>query len=466
MKLLSREDTKNIDDAVVPSDCSQDELIDQVGRCLAQWVEPYIGISGKVLFLVGPGNNGKDALALKEQLGSKIRTGEAVYWNDLQKASSLNLHEYECIVDGFFGTGLDRPLSDELQVFIDKINRLPAQKVAIDVPSGLDANTGQILGQCFKADHTLTVAAPKRGLFLLPGLECCGEIHSIRVEPLQKQLALYHCNTRALPQYNFKALAPNSSSHKYNRGHVAVALSEEFPGAALMTAYAAQAAGAGYVNVLCPKNLLALCQIQHPTLVFKPYSNDQELVERIENENYHTLVIGAGWRRNFNDLKFQLQEEKIYIFDGGFLEAGLLKQPEIKNHKNLILTPHSGELSRICSTTDRCKWDMVQELVQEFSGVILAKGYDTLVAQRGRKVWLTSWNSPSLAVAGSGDILAGIVAAFSTKMDSCMQATLWAVDAHRRLAFEHSESLTPWRLIQKIEDILNSSDSNSPFEWE
>lgn len=477
MKLLSREEVKKIDQQVVHSGQPQAALIETVGAKLSQWLHPKIASENKVLVLMGPGHNGDDAAVVHRRLrhhvqqlvglrigdsnSSFLHSEEQLY--DLDNYSSLNFDDFDWIIDGLFGTGLTRELSPEIQDLIDDINMSSATKVAIDIPTGLDCNTGEIHGIALQADHTLTIAAPKRGLYLLPGRDFCGEIHCLEVNALNQVVNLKEIATHSLPRFDYIGLRPLRRHHKYNRGQVSVTMSEDFPGASLMVAYSAQHAGAGYVQVYAPAHLLNQLQIQHPTLVFIAYKSQSDLGHSIQHDKSQSVVLGSGWKQFPEDFKWSYLEEKTIVLDGGSLSPQIFQATQKFAHR-CVMTPHSGELRRIMGDAPDCKWDLVQALLKKWEGVVVAKGHDTIIGQGANRRWITTWNSSSLATAGSGDILAGIVAAFLAQGFPPQQAACLAVDAHRRLASHHPVCISPSTLLARIEDVLNLPEQSNEEE--
>jgi hydroxyethylthiazole kinase-like uncharacterized protein yjeF len=381
----------------------------------------------------------------------------------LETDHQLPLHDFHWIIDGLFGSGLTRPLDGPVQELLQKVNASPAQRIAVDVPSGVDINNGRVLGEAFRADHTLTIAAPKRGLYLLPGREYCGEIHCIQVDSLSQAIQARPCGTHALPHFVFRDLRPRRDHHKYSRGVVSVAMSEAYPGAALLSAMAAQQAGAGYVQVWCPLNKLSALQIQYPFLVFHPYENEQDLSRSLVEDQSQSCVVGPGWKDFPDAIELPEHSDKKYVLDGGFLQPKTLRVTR-SLAKQMVITPHQGELRRLLPGESSSRWDQVDTLLRQWDGVIVAKGYDTIIGQGSNRRWITTWNSPTLATAGSGDILTGIIAAFMAQDFSPQQAACLAVDAHRRLPLYHPVCLSPQGMLQRIEAVLNNPDDLSNGE--
>lgn len=447
MKLFKRHEIYDIDQSVIGVTQSLKSVVTEVGIALGHWFLENVDISKKILILIGPGNNGKDGLALTDFLKSKS-------YDVTTSVSSPAFSTYDVIVDCLFGIGLNKNIEGDFKNWIEESNRSHALKVAIDIPSGVNCDTGETFAPFFQADHTLAVAAHKQGFYLSPGLEACGEIHLIEVDSLKTAVATNPATCSSLNDFSFEAYQATSHDHKYTRGKVCVVLSEDFPGAALMAAHAAQKAGAGYVLVLCPESLLKTCQVQHPDLVFLGYKNSDELSYLVREEKYQTLVLGSGWTQIPNNFDLQPRNNAKLILDGGFLSSQLFPLLDKIDTSKIVLTPHLGELKRLTGL-EQSKWEMVQDLTKKFDGTIVAKGYDTIIQQKDLSV-ITTWNSPALATAGTGDILCGILGSFTAKEDQVFIAAQKAVHLHRLLAKKNPVSASPDFLLNQIEKIINS----------
>ncbi len=471
MKLLGREEVKQLDSKALTKGLALADLIQQVGASLAEQLEALIPINQKVLVVMGPGHNGDDAAVVATRLKEKGHQVQGLTLNGQAsdffpataplltdwKSSDENFDQFDVIIDGLLGTGFAGGLKGDHLHLIEKINRASCLRVAIDIPTGVDCDTGKVGSEALQADYTLTVATPKRGLYLLPGRKYCGVIRVAEVVPLQEGLKKVSPLVHSLPKFDSFKRRPSYDTNKYSRGEVAVFLSADFPGAALMVAMAAQNAGAGYVKVHCPQSLLVSCQLQYPQLVFSPYKDADDMQTIFARETAQCVVLGSGWKPSSIDGDLTFQVDTSYILDGGFLNSQALRHQNISKAQNIVITPHWGELKRLDFLPGPTKWDKVSEFRQQFSGVIVAKGYDTLVAQTGQPVWLTTWNSPSLATAGSGDILCGIIAAFASLGGlPLIEAVGRAVDTHRRLAENFPVVITPSGMLEQLSKILNA----------
>lgn len=476
MMLLSREDVYAIDKKLIPRQMTEFALIELVGKKLANWFLENGFRDAKILVIVGPGNNGLDGLSLVKNLlenSCEVQYLElypearrlkeftsALGFNTerIKRSLETNFDDFDVVVDGIFGVGLNGPVDTRVSGVLERMNKFSGQKVAIDIATGIDANTGAVLGSCFSADITLSIGGAKAGQYLLPGCLKSGEVKLIEIPLISKEMQSVKTQIQSLEYKKEwgKCLLPLPESHKYKNGKVSFIMSKDFPGAVLLGAMAAQAIGVGYVQVYCPQELLVQCQICYPSFIFIGFSDYESLYLNLEEDKSQSLVIGSGWVKALND--FPLQESKTYIVDGGFLTSSFVEKCKQKTLKDIILTPHLGELKRVLGpiSDELSKLEMLGLLLENFSGVVVAKGYDSLVCQQGQSSRLSLWNAPSLATAGSGDILCGMIAALSARGLNSFDATSFAVELQRRVGLEFSLLSSPLKLIDKIQPVLES----------
>ncbi len=449
--IYSKEDIRAIDQNALKQ-ISEHELIKQVGHELGQWFINNISPEIKVLVLCGPGNNGNDGRALVNFLKKNEYTVDIC---EPLIDSCVELPEYQVIVDAMFGISINNNLPDDLIKLFKTIKTLSAIKIAIDLPAGVDPDDGKIWGEAFKADYTLTIGAAKRGLYLYPAVLYVGQVEVIEVVSLKPFVDQAPSKGELL---NFdpvwmEQIYPKKGDHKYTRGKVSFVMDTNMPGACLLAASAAQACGAGYIQIFCPKELLALNQLTHMSFVFKPYHDDSDLLQQLKAEKLtSTYCLGPGWSGDTKLFSEFIQgAEQSFVLDGGFLDKNLIDQ--LTESKNIVITPHDGELSRLVE--GESKWSKVTHLCEKFSGTILSKGYDTIIYQKNNKHRLTSKNCPFLSVAGTGDVLSGIVASFCAQGLSPFEATSFAVYLHSRLGGRLMWKLTPEKMVKKMGSTLN-----------
>lgn len=451
LSLYSREDIKEIDRRVVMH-IAQDDLIAEVGRCLSQWFFKNVDKSLSILILCGPGNNGNDGKALAKCLKRKEYVVKV--WEVLNEAL-VDWNEYDVIVDAVFGISINKNLPNPLSDLFLQISDSNKLLIAIDLPSGVDPDQGQLWGGAFAADVTLVIGGLKRGLLLKPGVLQAGEIQIIEVPAINSEMDHWETpgTTIAFNDDWMDVITPGMDDHKYSRGKVTHVMAKEFPGASLLAALASQAIGAGYVDVFCPAELLSACQIANPSLVFKPYSSLEDLAKSIgQLEKTRCLCIGPGWRHSSNELIEALNKlNSSLVLDGGLLNKDFVQK--LKNQQHVVLTPHEGELDDLSS--GNCKWGQIIELGKTFHGTVVAKGYDTIVFESQDSYSISSDNSPFLSIAGTGDVLAGMIAGLIAQGLSPVEASQMAVYTHSYIGSKNGWGLTPEILISKIGKALN-----------
>ncbi|MGH1467726.1 MAG: NAD(P)H-hydrate dehydratase [Bdellovibrionales bacterium] len=470
MRILSKQEVYQIDSDLINSGIKEDDLILEVGKALSLWFIHKKLEHKNILILCGPGNNGNDGLALAHFL-YKANFKVSVFFPEFNKVSNnipLDIYnnikhlivknfqpeKYLCLVDALFGIGLNQSLKSPYKEVILKCNKEESHKISIDIPSGVDADTGEIYKPCFNAHDTLAVSCLKRGLLLMPGLKKSGKLHVISVESIENALnkKTFFCKILSAQENWKKALTPSEDSHKYKRGKVSFVLGENFPGACLLAAQAARQSGAGYVQIYCPTKLLHECQIHYPGIVFKAYSSMDHLKEKLIKNDSQVLVMGPGWTDEF-PIHQIIKPDKIYVLDGGLLQPSLIDTLKNVDTSKVILTPHPGELGRLSGQTLN-KWESLVKLGGLFSGTLVAKGYDTVVYQADEKALITTSNSPFLATAGSGDVLAGLIAGVCSQGLKPLDGACCGVHLHKYLGNDINYGTTPEKIIEEIPNAI------------
>ncbi|WP_394842504.1 NAD(P)H-hydrate dehydratase [Pendulispora brunnea] len=456
-------DARAIEVAHVPSIV----LMENAGRGAA---ERILAIAGKrrVVIVCGSGNNGGDGFVVARHL--LLRGGDpSVFmcgkpekltqdarinrdaWvgvggtvDLLQKGPDLELLRIELdgaavVVDAMFGTGLDRAISGLAAEVIELLNTVHVKRVALDIPSGLDCDTGVPLGPTFQADLTLTFAQPKLGLLTPRGVRHTGELEVIHIGVPSEVPADVGYSAQLLERADVaRWLAPRTSdAHKYSAGHVAVlAGSPGKLGAALLVAHGTLRAGAGAATIVTwPEAVAAL---QSRVLEVMTASIDRDAVAASIDaalRSKRAVVIGPGfgldeparaalahvlasWRG-----PLVLDADAITLLSHGDPRlAGVDFQrgsfPLAGPH---ILTPHAGELARLLETTsDKIESDRfgsATEAARRTGAVVLLKGAHSIIAAPDGRLVINVRGTPALATAGSGDVLAGIIGALSSVLE-------------------------------------------------
>lgn len=447
--VLTAAEMRAAEDQLVHRGVSVDKLMLRAGRGAAEWVW-RIAAGRSVTVLCGPGNNGGDGYVIAEALRQRSidvtvvaplppRTDAARGARSLYGGIIASDARGAVLVDCLFGTGLKRPLPDELSALLLKLRGTHDYAVAIDLPSGVDADTGLLLDERLERyDLTVALGAWKRAHWLMPGLSLMGER---RLVPL----GIEPPGSSALLSPRPILSAPDASSHKYSRGLVGI-IGGTMTGAAVLASEAAMRAGAGYVKLLSEHS--------HPAapagLVIEP----GDLPDTLRDERIRALLVGPGLGRDEEArtrLWATLGADRPLVLDADALMV-LGKNDLARRSAPVILTPHGGELAALCRTfriTDENKVAQAKALALASGAVVLAKGADNVLTDGNS---LRFFPSPSswLSTAGSGDVLAGIVVSRLALTGNPVRACEEAVWLHAEAARNCGPAFTAGELANKI----------------
>jgi len=421
-----------------------DELMERAGQAVARHALEDFGDARSFTVVCGGGSNGGDgrvAARVLEEAGRDVVVVDAKP-EDVEK----DLGDPDVLVDALFGTGFEGEPRPGAARLIEQINDLGAPVLSIDLPSGVDASTGEVAAVAVDADMTVTFHGEKVGHYVTPGAFLAGylEVADIGLEPVETENGRL---TRSILE-----LVPRRSpeGNKYASGHVVVVGgSPGMTGAPCLSALAALRADAGYVTLAGPEPAVPVFESWVLEAVKRPLPADGEglvtedaagtVLELVERDG--ALALGPGLGRSEGTRAFvrRLVEEAPLpvVVDGDGLWA--LEPDEWPAPR--VLTPHSGELGRLIdeesSWVDAHRIEAIRRTVERYHCVVLLKGAGTLIAAPGTGV-LVDGGHPTLATAGTGDVLTGIVAAFLAKGMDPRLATAAAATAHHWAAIEAS----------------------------
>ena len=452
--------------------------------------------------IIGKGNNGGDGLALARQLvhaGYTVQvvlvsspgrfTGDAL--TNLQVARELGLPIMEVlsgpelkklekdivscdlIVDAIFGTGLRGVIEGYIKVVIDWLNSAKCPVVAIDLPSGLSADTGVVEGACIRANHTVTIGLPKRGLLLHPGAQTVGELEIADIGFPQSVVESQDIRVNWTQPYQIANWLPPrpTYSHKGTYGRVFVlAGSTGMTGAAALASQAALRAGAGLVTLGIPESLNSTLEAKLSEVMTIPLPETTEgslalaakpqILEFIER-TVSILAIGPGLSQHpetvnlIQSLVREPDHPTIIDADGlnALAEGQIDRPPTCSKANNLlsslpsqtILTPHPGEMARLTGLSvpyiERDRIGVAQEFAQEYGVTLILKGVPTVIAHDTGEVWLNSTGNPGMATGGMGDVLTGLIAGLMAQGVPIPEAAVLGVYLHG-LAGDSSAKMT------------------------
>ncbi len=488
-------------------------LMETAGSAIVRAIEQHYPTCKRIGIFAGKGNNGGDGIVIARQLahtGYDVHlflvsppdnfTGEAHINLQIAKNLKLSITEIltdtapksekcvfsnhiascELLVDAILGTGLRGEVRDPIATIINAINSLPIPILSVDLPSGLDADTGNPLGTCVLADRTVTIGLPKRGLLIHPGTELAGKLEVADIgfpeQVIDAQNIKVHWTTTTQAA---EWMPPRpSASHKGTYGRVfVVAGSTGMTGAAALASEAALRAGAGLVTLAIPKHLnsilegllpevmtLPLPEIDAGSLTPSATSTILEFAERTKS----VLAIGPGLSQNpetvalVHQLVRENQKQELglrMVIDADGLNA-LAQDREIISllDRETVLTPHPGEMARLADTpiptleTDRIS--TAQQFANEHGVTLVFKGAPTVTGTPNGNVWINSTGNPGMATGGMGDLLTGIIAGLMAQGVSSESAAALGVYVHGLAGDITSEKLGRHGLIAS--DVLKT----------
>ncbi len=458
--VLSRDQIRALD-ACAAGECNVPgvTLMENAGRGAAEVIDRLLkesGAQGHVLVLCGPGNNGGDGFVVARRLllaGRDVRvvltvaaerlTGDARTNHDAwvgvggdvteipsdAELGRLELGGAAVIVDALLGTGLDRDVEGRLRAIIERINAADALRVSLDIPSGLHADTGRVLGVAVRADVTVTFAQLKLGLCTSIGAEHAGEIEIADIGvPSSLHERVGHAANVVEAEDVAAAIAPRSlATHKGSAGRViAVAGSPGKTGAALLVARGALRAGAGLVSICTsPEAADSLDRrvLEEMTLRIAPGRLEASLDEHLAGAAAVAVGPGVGLdaqaRRVVDHVV--LGWDGVKVVDADALTHFADRAGDLaKAAGRLILTPHPGEMGRLlgisASEVEADRFGALARAVELTRAVVLLKGARTLIGAPGELPIVNSSGTPALATAGAGDVLSGITLALACSL--------------------------------------------------
>ena len=342
--------------------------------------------------------------------------------------------EVDVIVDALLGTGLDRPVTGLYAIAIQVINKSSAHVVAVDSPSGLNADTGNVMGCAVKADCTVTFIGLKQGLFTGHAADYCGEIfYASLAVPDDVLLAV---SSSAVRVVKIPLPRRDRCSHKGNYGHVLIVGGDwGYSGAARLAGEAALRAGAGLVSVATRTEHAGLMNLNRPELMCHGVENAGQLAVLLEKAS--VVVIGPGlgqsdWAKELFTAAIKAQKPMVVDADA----LNLLARSPLTN-PGWILTPHPGEAARLLSRStaeiQQDRFASVTAIQAKYGGIAILKGAGTLIASDD-EIAVSTTGNPGMASGGMGDVLAGVIAAFLAQGLSLKNAAQQGVYCHGQAA--------------------------------
>lgn len=465
MKFASSEQMRKID-AAAQNDfgLSGELLMETAALMTAAFMQSDAEMRGKskVAVFCGKGNNGGDGLALARILISRgYKVAVFLVYNEenyhdlaeknLQRLKKFDknieitsdlkdltkiLNEAEIVVDALLGTGTFGEPREPLASIIKALNNSGKMCLALDIPTGVDPDFGEVAGIAVRADKTISFGLGKPGLYTYPGAEFAGQIVVRDIGFPPALLTDESLKVFALESNEFQSSLPriNVNSHKGQKGHVLiVGGSEGMTGAPILSSLAALRAGSGLVTLALRYGLNI--PEKPPEIMTISWNKLKEAF----NQKYQAVVCGPGLNVSAESaeiLEFILhQTTAALVLDADALNI-LAQKPELleKNQRPLILTPHPGEMARLTGLTtaeiQASRLRAAQKYAMKWQSIVVLKGARTIVALPDGRAFLNLTGSPTLSTAGSGDVLAGIIGSLSAQGISLEQAAISGVYLH------------------------------------
>jgi NAD(P)H-hydrate epimerase len=455
MKIASVDEMRFMDRyAIEKLDIAEEILMENAGLAAVNVLQSKTGIRDKkFVIFCGSGNNGGDGLVIARLLhsnGGRVKVfllGDGIKYQGAAKtnftiiarlpikviklkgiaAAKKDVAHCDAVIDAIFGTGLDRPVAGLSAEVIALINKSKKKVLSLDIPSGVNGNTGEVIGAAVKADYTVTFGLPKIGNMFYPGYELGGELF---VSHISFPPSLTESNDLKIATNDYVALLPRpAEAYKGSTGDVLIiAGAANYYGAPYFAAMSFLKSGGGYVRLAAPRSVVPVVAKRGREIVYLPQEETAEGSIAFKNKRgllevaakVDMVVIGPG---------LSLQKETVrlvkelaatikvpLLIDGDGLTA-IAENPEILRRRKAatILTPHLGEMARLTGRTaaeiSGNKISVLRETTKRLKATIILKGAHSLIGTRGGNVYINLSGNAGMATAGSGDVLAGCIAA-------------------------------------------------------
>ncbi len=511
MKITSVEQMRGMDQKAIQEFNIPDHiLMENAGLAAYEVIKNNFNIQkDRFLIVCGGGNNGGDGLVVARKLFSNEAQVQVGLLSDPQKfkgSAALNfeivkkmdiphsfvenieqfkrlLSENDVIVDAIFGTGLTREVGGKYYEIIKTVNLSSKPVVSIDIPSGINGNTGQIMGIAIKANFTITFGLSKRGNLLFPGYEYNGKLfvtHISFAPPIFNDARVNIQTNDPLPLPKRPA-----DAHKGICGKVLfIAGAANYLGAPFFAAHSFLKAGGGLSYLATPKEVASSIAVQGPEIILQPlkstskgsisYDNLEFLLEFAQNQDMVVIGPGTSLHEETQQLirDFVRKSDKPVLIDGDGLTA-LSKDVSVLTERTAptILTPHPGEMARLLnSTINEVQTNRIQILEQgcnSLKAIIVLKGAHSLIGDFQGNIYLNLTGNSGMATAGSGDVLTGTIAAMFARFNDPLMATRVGVLLHGLAGDLAAKSVGNDGIIAR--DILNHLPQALQFyqqQWE
>jgi NAD(P)H-hydrate epimerase len=478
MKIVSSLQMRELDNLTMKSGIPGTALMERAGTGAGEYILEFISSIHpahvkRFIVLAGKGNNGGDAYVVARFLSQKTDLPVKIFsicpMNELAGEAKLNAEKIpenvscefrkdlkagdfqagDIIIDGLLGTGISGMLRPPYENWIGTVNSSYLPVVSLDIPSGLNGDDGTIANIAVKADLTITIGLPKKGMLAGNGPSFCGRIRCVDIGIPLFLIEKIGSGMEMIFDADLRKFLGrlDMNSHKGAKGHVLVAGgSRQYGGAPFLSAEAALCAGAGLVTLAIPDNVqslqkaLALIVRKLPDSGTGYFSTSsvQELMKLIEKSDSVVMGPGIGDETSVKEMMIAACNfDKPAVFDADALNV-LSHFPDIliKRKSPSILTPHPGEMKRLLKgfgleyLLEAERPEQASGLAEKTNSIVVLKGNRTVIAAKGKPLSINSSGSPALATAGTGDVLSGMIGSFIAQGLAPFDASICAVFIH------------------------------------
>ena len=495
--ILSAKEMQDSDRFTIENGTKSIELMERAGFSIFNKIKSFIPKDANILVVCGSGGNGGDGYVIARYLlKANYHVTCLVLGHHFSDDCELNknrflgnkvseiksLDNFNCIIDAIFGVGLNKEVQGDYYKIIDSLNKTNAIKISVDVPSGLDATTGNVLGICFKCDYLYTIQNYKLGLFLNDGANYYDHVEAIDIGISSKDYSNF---AKLYEISDFKQLFPKRKkvSNKGSYGKVAlIGGSKLLMGALLLSANALAALrmGVGYSTICVPESLHSLYALKNLENTYKLIKDDdgqilfdQDFLNSILNYDVITIGMGIGTSKEvYKTIVYLLKNYKntLIIDADGLNSLSKYGIEVLLDHEcKVILTPHLKEFSRLSGySMEELKSnliDKVKDFARKYNLIINCKS-NTSVISDGFSVNLNISGNPSLAKGGSGDVLSGITSGVvannthNTVLATCCGAYILGRCAELASLKINENSIISSDIINEISNVIFEIQNN------
>lgn len=477
--LLTVEEMARADQAAAARGVPTLSLMEAAGHAVAQAVWRRFS-RRPVLVACGPGNNGGDGFVAARLLARRgwpvtvallgdpaALKGDAAAMFARWRGPVVPLHaalleRRPLVIDALFGAGLTRDLEGAALDVVEAINARGLDCVAVDVPSGVDGNSGLVRGAAPRCGLTVTFFRRKPGHVLYPGRGLCGEqvVADIGIPAAvlgQEVTPTAFLNGPALWQLP----QARAEDHKYRRGHAVVIGGGTMTGAGRLAARAARRLGAGLLTVGCPDSARLVYQLDAPGSIVRAVDGAGDLAELLRDERYNAVLLGSGGGRGpllASMVLTAAEAGRALVLDADALTSFETAPQTLFDtlRAPAVLTPHAGEFARLFPDLDGDRLMKARAAAQRSGAVVVLKGPDTVIAAPDGRAAINANAPPTLATAGSGDVLAGMVLGLLAQGMPAFEAAAAAVWLHGAAAAAFGPGLVAEDIPEAIPVVLRA----------